>query len=147
MSSEVHFYSGLSRPKTDEYEENVYDEVRFTGLRNRDESNDESPYLELNPENAYCGIYENMLSQNNDELVDNDDYGNSFASPEEEVTYTEVEIAVCNPKNNKNELPPLPPKKEISDYTVIDFVRTRQFNHRNFFKCNYHSGIKRTRHD
>jgi len=150
MSSEVHFYSGLSRPKTDQHEEDVYDEVRFSGPRNSNELNDESPYLELNPDNSYCAIYENMMNanQNNDVLVDNADNGNSYGSPTE-VTYTEVEIVVCEPKNNKNtnELPPVPPKKETPEYTVIDFVRTSQFNNRDVFKCTSNSGTRRTRHD
>jgi len=148
MSSEVHFYSGLSRPKTDQYEEDVYDEIRFSGQKNRDESNVESPYLELNPENSYCAIYENILNvnQNNDEFVDDYKYGNSYGSPEEVVTYTEVEFAVCSP-TNKDELPPLPLKKEISEYTVIDFVRTSQLSNKNLFKCTFNSGTKRTRHD
>jgi len=138
MSSEVHLYSGLSRPKTDQYEENIYDEIRFSGIRNREESNDESPYLELNPENANCAIYENIFNVNQN----NDDYGNSFASSQEEVTYTELEI--CKPKN---ELPPLSPQKEISDYTVIDFVRTSHLKNINLFRYTHHSGSKRTRHD
>jgi len=152
MSSEVHFYSRLSRPKAYQHEEEVYDEVRFSGLRNRNEPNVESPYLELNPDRSYCAIYENMLNanQNNDVLVGNADNRNSYASPKEVVTYTEVEIAVCKPKNNKNknELPPaLPPKKEISEYTVIDFVRTSHLNNRNLFKCTSNTGTRRTRHD
>lgn len=152
MSSEVHFYSGLSRPKTNHHEEDVYDEVRFNGLRNSSESNVESPYLELNPDNSYYAIYENMLNANhnhNGALVDNAHNGNSYASPTEVVTYTEVEIAVCKPKNNKNknELPPIPPKKETSEYTVIDFVRTSHFNNGNLFKCTSNSGTRRTRHD
>lgn len=151
MSSEVHFYSGLSRPKSDEYEEDVYDEVRFSGLRNRSESSIESPYLELNPDRSYHAIYENMLnaSQNNYELDDYSDNGNSYVSPQDVITYTEVEIAVCEPKNNKNmnELPPVPPKREVSEYTVIDFVRTNHLKNRNLFKCTSNSGTKRTRHD
>jgi len=57
MSSEVRFYAGHSRSRKDKLEE-VYDEVRFSGLRSRNESNniEESPYLELNPNNPYCPI-------------------------------------------------------------------------------------------
>lgn len=154
MSSEVHFYSSLlPRPKADQYEEEIYDEVRFCGPRNRNQSSIvESPYLELNPTRSYQAIYENMLnaSKINNELVGNAEKCNSYASAKEEViTYTEVEIAVCKPKNskNKNELPPVPPKREISVYTEIDFVRTRNLNNKNLFKCTSNSGARRTRHD
>lgn len=153
MSSEVHFYSGLSpRPKADQYEEEIYDEVRFSGPRNSNQSIVESPYLELNPTRSYQAIYENMLNANkiNNELVSNAENCNSYASAKEEVvTYTEVEIVVCKPKNskNKNELPPVPPKREISEYTEIDFVRTRNLNNKNLFKCTSNSGTRRTRHD
>ncbi|XP_026819393.1 uncharacterized protein LOC113558076 [Rhopalosiphum maidis] len=142
MSSEVHFYSGQPRTNKDKLEE-VYDEVKFSGIKSRKESskNEESPYLDLSI--PPCATYENMLSPNeNNELVYS---GNSYVTPKEEVTYTEVEIAVCKTKNKK-ELP-VPPKKETTEYTVIDFERTRHLTNRNLFKSPYQPGTIRTRHD
>jgi len=79
--------------------------------------------------------------ENIDELVDN---GNLYASPKEEVTYTEVEIAVCKTKNKEL---PVPPKKEITEYTVIDFERTRAINDKSLLKFISNTGTRRTRHD
>lgn len=91
-----------------------------------------------------CPTYANIILkpiENNEELV----YcGNSYVTPKEEVTYTEVEIAVC--KTKKKELP-VPSKTEISEYTVIDFERTRRFNNRSLYFPSSGGRTYRTRHD
>jgi hypothetical protein len=143
MSSEVHFYSGQPRTNKDNLEE-VYDEVKFSGIRSHKQQsskNEESPYLDLSI--PPCVMYENMFNANeNNELVYS---GNPYVAPKEEVTYTEVEIAVCKTKNKK-ELT-VSPKKETTEYTIIDFERTRHLTDRSLFKSPYQPGTKRTRHD
>jgi len=143
-ASEVFFYSGQSRTNRNEREE-VYDEVRFSGIKSFNRSKkEESPYLELGSITS-CPTYANIILkpiENNEELVYS---GYSYIPPKEEVTYTEVEIAVCKTKKKK-ELP-VPSKTEIPEYTVIDFERTRHLNNRNWYSPT--SGIRtfRTRHD
>ncbi|KAF0768023.1 IRS-type PTB domain-containing protein [Aphis craccivora] len=143
-ASEVFFYAGQPRTNRNEHED-VYDEIRFSGIRsfNRSKKKEESPYLELGSIKS-CPTYANIILkpiENNEELV----YcGNSYVTPKEEVTYTEVEIAVC--KTKKKELP-VPSKTEISEYTVIDFERTRRFNNRSLYFPSSGGRTYRTRHD
>ncbi|XP_025192003.1 uncharacterized protein LOC112592204 [Melanaphis sacchari] len=139
MSSEVHYYSGQPCTSNDILEE-VYDEVRFSGIKSYNEpnKNEESPYLELNPEYLCSASYENMLSPNQNDGIMYDD--NIYVIPKEEVTYTEVEIAAC--KTKKKKALPVPPKKEITEYTVIDFERTK-----NLFRSTPSVSYKKTRHD
>lgn len=145
MSSEMRNYSGQSYTSTHTIEK-VYDEVSFSGLRCSSESNNNTqpPDLMLDPETAFLPrtTYVNILNDNEED--DDDLFNDPFELPKDIPTYTEVEIALCSPKQISESLPTSP--TDIPGYTAIDFNRTMHLSQK-MLKSNQDVGMRKTRHD